>query len=124
LCRPRDGQLVMDLVFLAVDIIAVLVDVGVLECVGGGGEDVGGCSSSSRAAGEQLEEDLLTCGDCLREFLLSDIVDFIHHKVLHCRRARCAVTSAPTADNDRDDKDGNQVSQRHMFQKYVPYKHG
>jgi len=45
-------------------------------------------------------QDLLTCGDCLEEFPLCDIVRFIRHKVSHARR-RC-VTSSPPADDDDD----------------------
>jgi len=43
-------------------------------------------------------QDLLTCGDCLEEFPLNDIVRFIRHKVAHCG-GRC-VTSSPPADDD------------------------
>ena len=45
-------------------------------------------------------QDLLTCGDCLEEFPLSDIVRFIRHKVSH-GAGRC-VTSSPPADDDDD----------------------
>ena len=44
--------------------------------------------------------DLLTCGDCLEEFPLSDIVRFIRHKVSH-GAGRCS-TSSPPADDDDD----------------------
>ena len=32
------------------------------------------------------EQDFLTCGDCQREFLLSDILKFIQHKVNRCNK--------------------------------------
>jgi len=48
-------------------------------------------------------QDLLTCGECLEEFPLSDIVRFIHHKVSH-GGARCS-TSSPPADDDDDERD-------------------
>jgi len=81
----------------------------VLECVDAGG------GSSGRAAGEQLEEDLLTCGDCLAEFALSDIVGFIRHKVWRCGVGpRCdGVASFPPADHDdEDDNDGVVAGRR------------
>jgi len=45
-------------------------------------------------------QDLLTCGDCLEEFPLCDIVRFIRHKVSHCG-ARCSTSSPPADDDDR-----------------------
>ena len=58
----------------------------VTECGGGGAE----------------MHDLLTCGDCLEEFPLSDIVRFISHKVSH-GGGRC-TTSSPRAIDDNDDE--------------------
>jgi len=59
------------------------------------------CGSGGGGGGEL--EDLLTCGECLEEFPLSDIVRFIRHKVSHGGAERC-VTSSPPA--DADDQDG------------------
>ena len=62
----------------------------VLECSEGGGE----------------LQDLLTCGDCLEEFPLSDIVRFIRHKVCH-GDGRCSTSSRPA-----DDEEGGCETQR------------
>jgi len=64
------------------------------------------CLECGSAAGEV--QDLLTCGDCLEEFPLSDIVRFIRHKVSH-GGARCSTSSPPV---DDDDHDGDVVVKR------------
>jgi len=49
-------------------------------------------------------QDLLTCGDCLEEFPLSDIVRFIRHKVSHGSGggSHCVTSSPPVDDDDHD----------------------
>ena len=46
------------------------------------------------------EQDYLTCGDCQREFLLSDIVKFIQHKVNRCNKENVD----PFEDNEFDNE--------------------
>jgi len=44
--------------------------------------------------------DLLTCGDCLHEFPLSDIIRFIRHKITHSHPPSCGGrTQSPPADD-------------------------
>jgi len=59
------------------------------------------CVECGSAAGEL--QDVLTCGDCLEEFALSDIVRFIRHKVSHGHGARRCTTSSPPVSADDDD---------------------
>ena len=39
----------------------------------------------------ETEQDILTCGDCQREFILGDIVKFVQHKVnrCNCNKEKC-----------------------------------
>lgn len=53
------------------------------------------------------EQDYLTCGDCQREFLLSDIVKFIQHKVNRCNKKENA--SDPFTE-DSQYEDGSEES--------------
>ena len=55
---------------------------------------------------ESEEHDLLTCGNCQKEFILSDIVLFIEHKVNGCCRrdsGHCVSTDMPERRGDDDD---------------------
>jgi len=64
---------------------------------------------SGSRAGEL--QDLLTCGDCLEEFPLSDIVRFIRHKVSH-GGGHCVSSSPPADDQDDADPDGELTTRR------------
>ncbi|ELU08838.1 hypothetical protein CAPTEDRAFT_190907, partial [Capitella teleta] len=49
------------------------------------------------------DHDLLTCGDCQREFVLSDIVQFVQHKVNRCNCVKDKCSSF--CDDDFDEAD-------------------
>lgn len=51
------------------------------------------------------DQDLLTCGECRREFALADILKFIKHKVKECRnRSGCG-------ENDYNGDNGNGMDE-------------
>lgn len=56
---------------------------------------------------EELE-DLLTCGVCQKEFLLSDILKFIQHKINRCNKENLEPSAA--TDFQRDDADCRSTS--------------
>ena len=57
----------------------------------------------------EAEQDILTCGDCQREFILSDIVKFVQHKVNRCN---CAKDKCQPFCEDREfeDEEDNEDS--------------
>ncbi|CAN8000392.1 unnamed protein product, partial [Ixodes hexagonus] len=52
-----------------------------------------------------LQQDLLTCGVCQREFALSDIVKFIQHKVHSCNKENCLLYDGDDGGPDDYDSD-------------------
>ena len=68
--------------------------------------------SVSLCVSVEPEQDLLTCGDCQREFALSDIVHFIQHKVSRCNKEN--VQPAFDACHD-EDEDGNDDDHHEPF---------
>jgi len=61
---------------------------------------IGAEGSDRNGSGAERQEDLLTCGDCLQEFCLSDIVSFIRHKVSHGTARSCRTASDHCDDPD------------------------
>lgn len=56
------------------------------------------------------EQDFITCGDCQREFVLSDIVRFIQHKVNRCNKENVQPDFPNNTDYGHCDDDDDPVS--------------
>lgn len=82
-------------------------------CVGGAGEgiNIAGCTGQTEtvAVNGVGDRDLLTCGGCRTEFLLSDIIQFICHKSSCCKTSagNCAADRSTTTDDDDSDSNEN-----------------
>lgn len=60
------------------------------------------------------DHDLLTCGDCQREFVLSDIVQFVQHKVNRCNCVKDKCSTFCDADDfDESDAISSVISNNH-----------
>lgn len=56
------------------------------------------------------EQDYLTCGDCQKDFLLSDIVKFIQHKINRCNKENVDPYEDNEYDEDEEDDQDSVVS--------------